>query len=109
MLTFYEFQLANKRRQTVFVNKKGESFEPYNIFEMAGAAAGEAGELANECKKVRRGDVELHEVREKIGKEIADTVTYLCLVANQAGLDFEDIVRQKFNEVSDRVGSSIKV
>lgn len=108
-ITLDEFQSANAARQVTFVNKRGLPFEAYNLFEMSGAAAGEAGELANECKKVRRGDVELHEVRQKIADEIGDVVTYLCLVAGMAGLSFNDCVVQKFNKVSDRVNSPIKL
>lgn len=108
-LSFRTFQLANKIRQTTFVNKKGKRFKSYNLLELAGNVCGEAGELQGFCKKVRRGDMTLAEGRVAIGKEIADTITYCALVANKAGLSLEDIVVQKFNEVSDRVNSLVKL
>lgn len=109
MLTFTDFQHANRVRQTSFTNRKGETFQPYTGLELAGAAAGEMGELANLVKKVRRGDYTLDEARVEIGKEIADTVTYLTLLANFHGIDLEGAVVQKFNEVSDRIGSAVKL
>lgn len=109
-ISFDEFQAANLRRQTVFVNKRGLSFEPYNLFETAGAASGEAGELTNFCKKIRRGDIDLDDAAKKhIGDEIADVITYLTLVANKAGINLNDAVIRKFNEVSDRIHSTIKL
>jgi NTP pyrophosphatase (non-canonical NTP hydrolase) len=46
---------------------------------------------------------------EEVGKEIADVATYLDLICSHLGLSFEAILRAKFNEVSDRVGSDIKL
>jgi NTP pyrophosphatase (non-canonical NTP hydrolase) len=109
MLSFKRFQVANEERQLGFINKHGQTFAPYSGLELAGAAAGELGEMANLVKKVRRGDVSLDEAREAIGKEIADTVTYLSLLASYHGVDLESAVVQKFNEVSDRVNSSVKL
>lgn len=109
MLTFATFQTANRVRQTSFTNRRGETFAPYSGLELAGAAAGEMGELANLVKKVRRGDQTIDDARIEIGKEIADTMTYLTLIANYHGIDLEAAVVQKFNEVSDRVGSTVKL
>lgn len=43
------------------------------------------------------------------GKEIADVISYLDLQAQALGLKLSDIVAQKFNEVSDRIGSNVKI
>lgn len=43
------------------------------------------------------------------GKEIGDVIAYLDLEAQALGLKLSDIVAQKFNEVSDRIGSEIKI
>lgn len=68
------------------------------------ALAGEVGEACNLLKKLQRGDK--IDPRD-IGKELADTVIYCHLTARSLGLILEDCVRNKFNEVSIRVGSSI--
>lgn len=79
----------------------------WNALEWAGCAAGEVGEAANLCKKLRRKgrdhqgtDVE----RQAIGKEIADAVTYLDLLATALGMNLDEILVAKFNEVSERIG-----
>lgn len=67
------------------------------------AAAGELGEMANVIKKVRRGDITLDEAREEIGKELADTITYLDLIGYKCGIDnLGQVIVDKFNEVSLR-------
>ncbi len=86
--------------------------------DWSNAMAGEAGELlevllpmlvrtnsiCNLTKKIPRGDgVPLEEV----GKEIADVVIYADLLAHRLGIDLSGAVRQKFDEVSARVGSDI--
>jgi NTP pyrophosphatase (non-canonical NTP hydrolase) len=70
--------------------------------EWAGALAGEVGELANLLKKDRRGEeVDWQQVK----KEIADAFIYLDLCAAACGVELEQAVREKFNEVSERVHS----
>ncbi len=73
------------------------------------ALVGEVGECANLIKKVDRGDLSLEEARDKIGKEIADIQCYLDLLAMKLGLDLGEVTVKKFNEVSDRIGSEIKL
>jgi len=78
----------------------------WSIADWSNALAGEVGELCNVVKKIRRGD----EIDVKdAGKELADIVIYADLLASRLGLDLGDCVRDKFNEVSDRVHSSIKI
>jgi NTP pyrophosphatase (non-canonical NTP hydrolase) len=77
--------------------------------------AGEAGETCNEVKKLRRLDdnpyndaaLERSKQKEKIAKELADTIIYADLLAARLGIDLGDAVIQKFNEVSRRVHSKI--
>lgn len=101
MLNFKEFSKLNKKRCE-------ESFFPLNhwsLSDWATALAGEVGEMCNMIKKRNRGeDIDTAE----IGKEIADIVTYADLLSSRLGLDFEDIIKKKFNEVSDRKKSNIK-
>jgi NTP pyrophosphatase (non-canonical NTP hydrolase) len=70
------------------------------------ALVGEVGELANLLKKIKRGD-EVDPL--EVGKEIADVQTYLDLLAAHLGVDLGEATIQKFNEVSDRRGSGIKL
>lgn len=102
-LTFCTFSEVNLRRCN-------QSFhwdiEEWSETDWGCAAAGEMGELCNLLKKRRRGeDIDV----EDVGKEIADVVTYLDLLATRMGLDLAAIVAAKFNEVSDRIKSEIKL
>ena len=60
-------------------------------------------------KKVERGDLTLDDAREAIGKELADVQVYLDLLALKVGVDLGRATMDKFNEVSVRVGSDIRV
>lgn len=71
------------------------------------ALTGEVGEAANYLKKQRRGDG--IDYSQEIANELADVVCYVDLLAAHLGIDLEEAVRSKFNEVSDRVGSPIKL
>ena len=42
-------------------------------------------------------------------KEIGDVLCYLDLIAAKMGFKLDECVKEKFNEVSDRVGSKIKL
>lgn len=79
------------------------------------ALVGEVGQLANLLKKERRGDFDhgknggYDNFRREVAKELADVQTYLDLLADYAGVDLGAATISKFNEVSDRVGSDIKL
>ncbi len=73
------------------------------------ALAGEVGELCNILKKRLRGDADDTLSTEAAGKELADVVIYADLLATRMGLRLGDLVQQKFNEVSDRIGTDIKI
>ena len=105
------------------VKRCEESFtscQGWSPADWSNAMAGEAGELlevllpliiktntvCNLTKKVQRGD---DMSLEEIGKEIADVVIYADLLSHRLGIDLSDAVRQKFDEVSGRVGSNIKL
>lgn len=72
------------------------------------AVAGEVGEMCNIIKKVERGD-KIDNWREMVAKEAADVVIYLDLLCTSLEIDLETSIINKFNEVSDRVGSKIKL
>lgn len=79
--------------------------------------AGEAGEICNSVKKLRRLESEYQSKNEpgrqidskeqaikEIGEEIADTLLYLDLLALRCGLNLEKEVINKFNKTSDKYG-----
>ena len=92
--------------------------EKWSLSDWAVAAAGEMGEACNVVKKLNRirdglkgnKETDSQEVLTKeLGYEIADTILYLVLLADAADIDIEEAIIEKFNKVSDRIGSSIKL
>lgn len=80
--------------------------QDWSLADWSNAIAGETGEMCNLIKKIRRGDnIDVQDV----GRELADIVIYADLLADQLGLSLANCVQQKFNEVSDRIGSDIKL
>lgn len=114
ILTFFELKRMNFIRcETAF--HKVNSWSPT---DWACAMAGEMGEACNVVKKIRRLDEadktkdtpELRrELVQKVGDELADVIIYADLLATRLGVDLEDHVVKKFNEVSDRRGCNIKL
>jgi NTP pyrophosphatase (non-canonical NTP hydrolase) len=72
------------------------------------ALAGEVGELCNIIKKIDR-DGPSEELFVALGKEMADVLGYLVITAEAAGRNLEQEAITKFNEVSDRIGSLIRI
>ena len=101
-MEFEKLREANvKRCEAVF-----HPLDSWSPTDWACALAGEVGEACNLIKKLRRGEpID----RLEIGKELADAVIYLDLLAARLKIDLGEAVRQKFNEVSDRRGSDIKL
>jgi len=65
------------------------------------AMAGEAGELLNILKKVKRGDFPLDE--KKVADEAVDVITYGFLLLSSLGLDAEEAIMTKYEEVNRRL------
>lgn len=105
-LRFSQLKNASYRR-AIEAFGHAEGLADWSPAEWTNALAGEVGELCNLTKKLGRGDANIK--MEDIGKEIADVVIYADLIATRMGFKLEDLVRQKFNEVSDRRGSDIKL
>lgn len=114
-LTFNALRGANTARLPQFKNKKGEPAHSqpdgsdWSLNDWLTAAVGELGEAANVLKKVRRGDLTLDEARDDLAKEFADVVTYLDILANRCGIDLGQATIDKFNEISKRVGSNVRL
>ncbi len=71
------------------------------------AIVGELGEYANIRKKYERGDIISEEFLPLAGKELADVQIYLDILAYKLGINLGQATKDKFNEVSKRVGSTI--
>lgn len=106
---------ANKARLPTFKNAKGERSHSeadgsdWSLNDWMTAVIGEAGEAANLLKKVRRGDMTLDEARPELAKEFADVLTYLDILAFRCGVDLGAATVAKFNEISLRVGSPVRL
>ena len=104
-LRFKEFQEVNDLRcKTSFHGSDGWPVPMWCL-----AIAGEAGELCNLVKKVERGDFTLESVRQQVLEEVADVITYCDLLMTQLGADTAEEVARKFNIVSERIGSAVRL
>lgn len=114
-LTFSALRQANTKRLPLFKNRKGEPAHSqpdgsdWALSTWCNAVLGELGEAANMIKKIERGDITLDEAREALGKEFADVVTYLDILAFRAGVNLGRATEAKFNEVSRRVGCNVRL
>lgn len=116
-LAFNRLRLANVTRCNQVFHPEGGILE-WSPSDWATAMAGECGEACNEIKKLRRLDgADAAEdtpsmravLTEKVGKELADVVIYADLLAARLGINLGEAVIGKFNEVSERRGSAVKL
>jgi NTP pyrophosphatase (non-canonical NTP hydrolase) len=114
-LNFDALRGANVARLPQFKNGRGEPAHSeadgsdWKLSAWCNAVTGELGEAANLIKKIERGDMTLDEARPALAKELADVQTYLDILAFRAGVDLGRATVEKFNEVSVRVGSTIRL
>lgn len=116
-LTFDRLREVNVKRdsESRFYN----SYQPWTLSDWTNALAGEVGEACNITKKMSRmypaGEYKLTpeqldiNMLAELSKEIADVVLYADLLASKIGVRLSDIITAKFNEVSDRIGSEVKL
>src|SRR4051812_18793778 len=112
-LTFKRLRQANIKRCKKYFPGHLEKWTPA---EWGCAIAGEVGEALNLIKKLHRGDTTTYEKgklvpldKETVGREFADAIAYIDLCAASMKIDLDKVTRIKFNEVSKRVGSKIKL
>lgn len=103
-LSFNTLRGASIRRQQ---HPKYEKCAAWDHSKWLQALVGEVGEFANEAKKFDRGDLTEAEFRERATKELADVVTYVDSLAAHLGIDLGRAIVDKFNEVSERIGSNV--
>lgn len=114
-LTFNVLRAANTARLPTFKNRKGEiahsqaDGSDWSDAEWFEALVGEIGEFANIKKKIRRGDIGPVEGKKLLADEDADIMTYFDLLMLRLDIDLGAAVIEKFNEVSERVGSPVQI
>lgn len=111
-LTFAEVTHANTARCSRW-HPGFPNDEAWTGADWSNAVCGEAGEMANVVKKLRRletgttpgpDDPSKDVLRSMLADEIADVFTYLDLLATFYGIDLPAAVVAKFNRVSERQG-----
>lgn len=101
-LTFKQFQDTNASRCEANMHP----IKDWTPLEWIGCAAGELGEAANLIKKLKKGK-KIN--KQYIAYELADTISYLSLTASSLGIELDKAIIEKFNIVSDRYKSKIKL
>jgi hypothetical protein len=113
-LTFNQLRDANVTRCEAVFHRLVE----WSPTDWACAFAGEAGEACNVVKKLRRLDgadfgkdspAERMRLAHDAVVELADTVIYADLLAARLGFNLGEMIRQKFNQVSEERGSTVKL
>lgn len=111
-LTFEQFSKANKDRCEA-PDGFNHLVDGWSEAEWLSAATGELGEVAHAVKAILRQRDNLidakysdAELKSMLSEEIADTIIYLDLLAQRAGISIGDAIRDKFNAMSDKIGST---
>jgi NTP pyrophosphatase (non-canonical NTP hydrolase) len=70
----------------------------------AAGIAGEAGEIANQIKKVMRDDkgVPTEERKAKVAKELGDVMWYAAAICNEFGLDLGEVMVANADKLLER-------
>lgn len=114
-LTFNALRRANVARLPLFKNKHGEPAHSqpdgsdWSLDAWGSAVGGEWGEFLNLLKKFNRGDITFEQFQELGGKELADVVTYLDILAFRMGINLGAVTKDKWNEISARVGCGLRI
>ena len=109
LATFQYVSIQSKDR-SMYWHKTG--LEEWSPQDWGCAMAGEAGELCNILKKMRRVSDGIHSenneemivLKEAAAQEIGDTFLYLDLLCQRLDLDMYCCIRDTFNRVSEREG-----
>jgi NTP pyrophosphatase (non-canonical NTP hydrolase) len=127
-LAFDELRKANTQR----CNERFHPVEEWTPSDWGNAMAGEFGEVASElsdlfilsmqffsklkaCDTIKKmlrqmeGDARYEELKKKLALELADVVIYADLLSVGLGIDLGESVRNKFNEVSVKRNSEIRL
>lgn len=117
----YEATLAGLREANSVRVKRWHGpagVDDWSITDWSNAVAGECGEMCNAVKKLRRIEGNLKNINtepgrqlstaieaiHQIGREMADQIIYIDLLANKLGVDLHKAIAEKFNEKSVEYG-----
>jgi NTP pyrophosphatase (non-canonical NTP hydrolase) len=72
--------------------------------------AGEAGEVLEKWKKIvaYKDGVITEEDRTELGKELADVVWYIAVMAQRLGLSFDDLMQQNLEKLQSRKARGVQ-
>lgn len=104
-----ETEITLKDLQKINTERSNHHFpecKDWTLGDWGNALAGEVGEACNFIKKMKRDN---KDHTSDLAKELADVVCYVMLLGEAAGIDVNDAVISKFNEVSDRISSDFKI
>ena len=99
-------QLRNPHGEFCHAKPDGSDCAPAQWLQ---ALVGEIGEYANLRKKFERGDIDEEQFRAEAAKELGDVMAYLDVLAMQIGIDLGRATMEKFNAVSERMGSNVRL
>lgn len=110
--TFSALRVINTQRAARW---HGPDSVPWTGADWSNAMCGEAGEVANAVKKMRRIETGVSSNNERqpldvaaaraiIKKEIGDTLIYLDLLADHYDINIAEAIADAFNDVSAREG-----
>lgn len=77
---------------------------------MAMGVSGEAGEVLEKWKKIvayKEGVISKEDLQE-LGKELADVVWYIAVLADALGLSLEDLMTQNLAKLADRKARGVQ-
>jgi NTP pyrophosphatase (non-canonical NTP hydrolase) len=113
-MSFVGLRAANASRYKRW-HKGG--LEEWSVTDWATAMMGEAGEMCNAIKKLRRIETDALNINEpgrqftdrktaveSIAKEMGDTLIYMDLLAQRLGVDLEKSIIEVFNQKSKEYG-----
>jgi len=97
-MTFDEYQ---KRALTTLVRHPDPIM---NQTILAMGVAGEAGEVLEKWKKIvaYKDGVITPEDRAELGKELADVIWYIAVLARELGLSLDDLMQQNLEKLASR-------
>lgn len=108
-ISWHELRQANIDRDADVFHE----IDTWTPSQWAVAMAGEIGEALNWLKKLNRkrkideGEAALY-IKE-VSHELADAIVYMDLFAQSLHIDLPTAIREKFNIVSEREGSSVRL
>ena|SRR5688572_19419495 len=111
-MTLEQIRVVNVERGEEVFHKINE----WTPMEWACAMAGEAGEVCNAVKKLRRLETGTNTPKDPqnerdaiddIANELGDLLAYVDLLAARLGINLAEAFREKFNAVSLRMKSTV--